>query len=78
MSRVPESFYFYKAQLQRAKEEKERLKKDYEAKIDNLNNEISFLKEQIQAQHTMIEQSVDYVMKLEQQINSFNLELSNE
>jgi septal ring factor EnvC (AmiA/AmiB activator) len=76
MSRIPESYYFYKDQLRRAKEEKEKLQKEYELKVNGLNDEISFLKEQIKAQHTMIEESVNYVMKLEQQIKSFDLELS--
>ncbi|ADR20676.1 hypothetical protein MATR_16990 [Marivirga tractuosa] len=78
MSRIPESYYFYKDQLRRAKEEKAKLQKEYESKINGLNDEISFLKEQIQAQHTMIEQSIDYVMKLEQQIKTFDLELSTD
>lgn len=76
MSRIPESYYFYKDQLRRAKEEKAKLQKEYESKIKGLNDEISFLKEQIQAQHSMIEQSIEYVMKLEQQIKTFDLELS--
>jgi len=76
MSRIPESYYFYKDQLRRAKEEKAKLKKEYESKISGLNDEISFLKEKIQAQHTMIEQSIENVMKLEQQLKTFDLELS--
>lgn len=78
MSKIPESYYFYKDQLRKAKEEKAKLKKEYEIKINGLNDEISFLKEQIQAQHTMIEQSIEYVMRLEQQVKSFDLEISND
>ncbi|HET8859072.1 hypothetical protein [Marivirga sp.] len=77
MSRIPESYYFYKDELRRVKEEKAKLKKEYESKINGLNDEISYLKEQIFAQHTMIEQSIEYVMKLEQQINTFDLEISS-
>ncbi|SMG16166.1 hypothetical protein SAMN05661096_00828 [Marivirga sericea] len=76
MNRIPESYYFYKDQLRKAKEEKAKLKKEYELKVNGLNDEIAFLKEQIRSQHTMIEQSVEYVLKLEQQIKSFDLELS--
>jgi hypothetical protein len=39
-------------------------------------SEISFLKEQIEAQHTMIAQSIEHVMNLEKQIKVFDLELS--
>jgi SMC interacting uncharacterized protein involved in chromosome segregation len=78
MNRIPESYYFYKDQLRKAREEKAKLKKEYESKVNGLNDEISFLKEQIQAQHTMIEESIGYVMKLEQQIKTFDLELSSD
>jgi len=76
MSKIPESYYFYQDQLRKAREEKAKLKKEYESKIMGLNTEISFLKEQIQAQHTMIEQSIEYVMKLEQQVKTFDMEIS--
>jgi hypothetical protein len=76
MSKIPESYYFYQDQLRKAREEKAKLKKEYESKIIGLNTEISFLKEQIQAQHTMIEQSIEYVMKLEQQVKTFDMEIS--
>jgi len=76
MNKIPESYYFYKNKLRQAKEEKERLKKEYESKIVGLNDEISFLKEQIIAQNGMIEQSIEYVLKLEQQIKTFDMELS--
>jgi TolA-binding protein len=76
MSRIPESFYFYQDQLRKVREEKIQLQKQYESKIDGLNSEISFLKEQIEAQHTMIAQSIEHVMNLEKQIKVFDLELS--
>ena len=76
MSKIPESYYFYQDQLRKAREEKAELKKEYESKITSLNTEISFLKEQIEAQYTMIEQSIEYVMKLEQQVKTFDMEIS--
>jgi polyhydroxyalkanoate synthesis regulator phasin len=78
MSRIPESYYFYKDLLRKSREEKAKLKKEYTAKINGLHEEISFLKEQISSQHTMIEQSIDYVMKLEKQLKSFDLEISSD
>ncbi len=78
MSKIPESYYFYKDQLRRSKEEKEKLKKEYESKINSLNDETLFLKEKIQAQHTMIEQSIENVMRLEQQLKSFDMEISKD
>ncbi|MGJ3236154.1 hypothetical protein [Marivirga sp.] len=78
MSRIPESYYFYKDLLRKSREEKAKLKKEYTDKINGLYDEISFLKEQISSQHTMIEESINYVMKLEQQLKTFDLEISNE
>lgn len=75
MNKIPESYYFYQEHLRKAKEEKEKLKKEYNSKIEGLNNEISFLKEQIEAQHTMISQSVEYVLKLEKDIKSVSSDL---
>lgn len=78
MSRIPESYYFYQDQLRKAREDKKRLQKEYELIVNGLNDEITFLKEQIKAQHTMIEESIGYVMKLEQQIKTFDLEISTD
>lgn len=78
MNKIPESYYFYKEHLRKAKEEKEKLKKEYNSKIEGLNNEISFLKEQIDAQHTMISQSIEYVLRLEKDIKSVDSDLNGE
>lgn len=78
MNKIPESYYFYKDLLRKSREEKAQLKKEYQSKIKGLTDEISFLKEQIHSQHTMIEQSIEYVMNLEKQIKTFDLEISND
>jgi peptidoglycan hydrolase CwlO-like protein len=78
MNKIPESYYFYKEHLRKAKEEKAKLQKEYNSKIDGLNNEINFLKEKIDAQHTMISQSIEYVLKLEKDIKSVGADLDGE
>ncbi len=78
MNKIPESYYFYKEHLRKAKEDKEKLKKEYNSKIENLNSEINFLKEQIDAQHTMISQSIEYVLKLEKDIKTVGSDLDGE
>ncbi len=75
MNKIPESYYFYKEHLRKAKEEKEKLKKEYNSKIESLNGEINFLKEQIDAQHTMISQSIEYVLKIEKDVKSVRSDL---
>ena len=78
MNKIPESYYFYKEHLRKAKEEKEKLKKEYNSKIEGLNSEITFLREQIESQHTMISQSIEYVLKLEKDIKSVDSDLNGE
>jgi uncharacterized coiled-coil protein SlyX len=68
MSKIPEAYYFYKSHLLKVQKEKEALKKKYEGKISGLNEEISYLKEQIEAQNTMIANSIQYVKKLEKEV----------
>jgi len=68
-NKVPESFYIYRELLTKVSKQREQLKKKYQAKIENLSSEVGFLKEQIEAQNTMIEQTVAHIEKLETQFN---------
>lgn len=78
MSRLPEAYFIYREQLLKAKEDKLRLKRAYEAELSQLKDEIVFLKEQIDAQHGMIKNSVEYALKLENQIERFKSKLNSE
>lgn len=75
MNHLPEAYFFFKQQLQEAQQERAKLKRAYEAKIASMNEEIKHLKEQIEAQHLMIKNSVEYVLRLESQINTFKQDL---
>jgi SMC interacting uncharacterized protein involved in chromosome segregation len=71
MVHLPQSYFFYKEQLHKAQEEKKELKKAYEEKVGGLMKEIDYLKEQIDAQHIMIKNTVEYALKLESEIQKF-------
>ncbi len=76
MKTPPESFLIFKEELEKAKLEKERLQKEYEFKITDMNQELSRLKEQIQAQQDLIKTTLDYAIRLEENLGSFKEEVT--
>lgn len=77
MKTPPESFLIFKEELEKAKLEKERLKKEYEHKLTDMNQELSRLKEQIQAQQELIKTTLDYAIRLEENLGSFKEEVTS-
>lgn len=77
MRTPPESFLIFKEELEKARLEKERLKKEYEAKLVDMNRELSRLKEQIQSQQELIKTTLDYAIRLEENLGSFKEEVTN-
>ncbi|WP_375585310.1 hypothetical protein [Cyclobacterium xiamenense] len=78
MRTPPESFLIFKAELKKAQLEKERLRKVYEEKLVDMNRELSRLKEQIEAQQELMRTTIDYAIKLEEDLGSFKEEVENE
>lgn len=78
MRTPPESFLIFKAELKKAQLEKERLRKAYEEKLVDMNRELSRLKEQIEAQQELMRTTIDYAIKLEEDLGSFKEEVENE
>ncbi|MFC2188415.1 hypothetical protein [Peijinzhouia sedimentorum] len=68
----PQSFLIFKEELRKERLEKERLKAEYEKKISTLAEELSFLKEQIDSQQDMIRRTIDYAVRLENDLNQLN------
>lgn len=77
MRTPPESFLIFKEELEKARLEKERLRKEYEAKIGDMNRELSRLKEQIQSQQELIKTTLEYAIRLEENLGSFKEEVTN-
>ncbi|EKB48802.1 hypothetical protein [Cecembia lonarensis] len=77
MRTPPESFLIFKEELEKARLEKDRLKKEYEVKLADMNKELSRLKEQIQSQQELIKTTMDYAIRLEENLGSFKEEVSN-
>ncbi|PSL05114.1 hypothetical protein [Cecembia rubra] len=77
MRTPPESFLIFKEELEKARLEKERLKKEYEVKLAEMNKELARLKEQIQSQQELIKTTMDYAIRLEENLGNFKNEVSN-
>ncbi|MDN3686807.1 hypothetical protein [Cyclobacterium jeungdonense] len=78
MRTPPESFLIFKAELKKAQLEKERLRKTYEEKLAEMNRELSRLKEQIGAQQELMKTTINYAIKLEEDLGNFKAEVENE
>lgn len=77
MKTPPESYLIFKEELEKAKLEKERLEQEYKEKLSEMNLELSRLKEQIQSQQELIKTSLDYAIRLEENLGSFKDEVTN-
>lgn len=71
MRTPPESYLIFKAELKKAQLEKELLKQEYEKKLTDINWELSRLKEQISAQQELMKTTINYAIKLEDDLENF-------
>ncbi|MEX0883188.1 MAG: hypothetical protein WDZ72_06915 [Cyclobacteriaceae bacterium] len=78
MRTPPESYLIFKAELKKAQLEKERLRKAYDEKLCEMNRELSRLKEQIEAQQELMKTTIDYAIRLEEDLDQFREEVENE
>jgi membrane-anchored protein YejM (alkaline phosphatase superfamily) len=78
MRTPPESYLIFKAELKKAKLEKEKLRKAYEEKLGEVNRELNRLKEQIEAQQELMKTTIDYAIRLEEDIDLFREEVENQ
>jgi len=77
MKTPPESYLIFKEELKKAKLEKEKLKKEYEEKFMEMNKELSRLKEQIMSQQDLMKTTLQYAIRLEENLDHFRNEVSN-
>ncbi|MDN3202747.1 hypothetical protein [Algoriphagus sediminis] len=76
MKTPPESFLLFKEELKKLQLEKDRLGKQYEMRIAELNAELCRLKEQISSQQDMLKTTLDYASQLENDLDKFKEEIS--
>lgn len=78
MRTPPESYLIFKEELKKAKLEIELLRKEYEEKLVDINQELSRLKEQISAQQELMKTTINYAIKLEDNLGSFKQEVESQ
>lgn len=61
----------FREELQKVKQEKQLLKKKYDKQIQEMQEELSYLREQIASQHTMIENAIEYANQLQAQLEQY-------
>ena len=76
MKNPPESFLLFKEELRKVQLEKERIKNRYESKLNEVNKELCRLKEQIDSQQDMLKTTLEYAIKLENNLDQFKEELT--
>ncbi|MCC5920360.1 MAG: hypothetical protein LAT68_09575 [Cyclobacteriaceae bacterium] len=76
MKTPPESFLILKEELAKEKKAKKRIQEKYEEKISQLNEELSFLNEQIMSQQNMMKTTIDYANRLEKELNSLKRDIN--
>ena len=71
MRHIPESFMIFREELQKVKQEKQLLKRKYDKQIQEMQEELSYLREQIESQHIMIENAIEYANQLQSQLEQY-------
>ena len=75
MGRPPEAFMIFREELRKAQLEKDRLKEEYEKKVEQISKEVGILKEQLSAQENMMKSAFEYVNKLEEELYGSSIEI---
>ncbi|MFA0964628.1 hypothetical protein AB9P05_22670 [Roseivirga sp. BDSF3-8] len=76
MRTPPEAFLIFREELKKIQKQKSQLQEQYQHEVDELTDEISFLKEQISSQRTMMQMAVDHAKRLESELKTIKKTLS--
>lgn len=75
MRTPPEAFLIFREELKKAEIEKLRLQAEYQAKVQNMNQELAYLKEQISSQQSMMKTTIDYATRLEEELEELRQQI---
>ena len=78
MKTPPEAYLIFKEELKKAEIEKLRLKSEYTHKLQSMNQELADLKEQISSQQSMMQTTVEYATRLEEELDQLRQQISND
>lgn len=75
MRTPPEAFLIFREELKKIQKQKIELQEQYEHEVNDLTEEIGFLKEQISSQRTMMQLAVDHAKRLETELKLIKKDL---
>ncbi|MGB3779504.1 MAG: hypothetical protein WA960_14180 [Tunicatimonas sp.] len=78
MRTPPEAYLIFREELKKAEIEKLRLQTEYQAKIQNMNQELAYLKEQISSQQSMMKTTIDYATRLEEEMEDLQQQINHD
>ena len=78
MRTPPEAYLIFREELKKAEIEKLRLQTEYQAKIQAMNQELTYLKEQISSQQSMMKTTIDYATRLEEEMGELQQQIHHD
>ena len=78
MKTPPEAYLIFREEMKKGEIEKLRLKAEYAAKIKDMNQELAYLKEQIASQQSMMQTTVAYATRLEEELDKLRKQIHND
>lgn len=78
MRTPPEAYLIFREELKKAEIEKRRLQAEYKEKVQNMDQELAYLKEQITSQQSMMKTTIDYATRLEEELEELRQQISRD
>lgn len=75
MKTPPEAYLIFREELKKGEIERLRLRSEYTTKIRDMNQELAYLKEQITAQQSMMQTTVAYATRLEEELDELRQQI---
>ncbi len=78
MRTPPEAYLIFREELKKAEIEKLRLQAEYKERVQNMDQELAYLKEQITSQQSMMKTTIDYATRLEEELEALRQQISHD
>lgn len=78
MKTPPEAYLIFREELKKGELKRLRLKSEYTTKVQDMNQELAYLKEQITAQQSMMQTTVAYATRLEEELDALRQQIHND
>ena len=78
MRTPPEAYLIFREELKKAEIEKLRLQAEYRERVQNMDQELAYLKEQISSQQSMMKTTIDYATRLEEEMEALRKQIARD